>query len=278
MTQRTKLIDAHAHVLDEKIYRDYRNKAGNAVDRIITLHNWTQPGDPRYALDEVIEFASKHKDVSVVGCVNMLHAIGLQLNLLDHHLFNGEIVGIKMYPGYQHFYPSDSFVDEVAKLCGSHDAPLIFHTGDCADRGNPLVKYSHPLHVDELATKNPETTIVIAHLGFPYLMEAAMIVSKHKNVYADISGTIDRMHGPNAELRRRRIVEAYKNDLRRVLAYYPGLEDKLMFGTDYGGEHSNLNDVESYIEVLDLICDDEEMRAKIGHGNAAHVFSLPALP
>ena len=47
-----------------------------------------------------------------------------------------------------------------------------------------------------------------------------MIVSKHANVFADISGTVDRMHGPKAELRRHRIVHAYKKDLRRVLAYY----------------------------------------------------------
>jgi predicted TIM-barrel fold metal-dependent hydrolase len=36
--------------------------------------------------------------------------------------------------------------------------------------------------------------------------------------------------------------------------------------------------IDAHTHVLDLICDDEEMRAKIGHGNSAHVFRLSVLP
>ncbi len=123
------------------------------------------------------------------------------------------------------------------------------------------MKYSHPVYADELAMLFPDLKIVLAHFGFPHLLECANIVSKNKNVYTDISGTIvDDLPKRDAE----NLYKEYKKDMQRVLHYFPDVRSKIMFGTDYGGEDTPLNEVEMYIRLV------KEVFYKDEH---EHVFS-----
>src|SRR5262249_6424634 len=149
-----------------------------------------------------------------------------------------KIVGVKMFPGYQYFYPYDHVVHPVAELCMEYRKPLMFHTGDCSARGKPLLRYAHPIHVDDLAARYPELKIVVAHFGFPYILEAANVANKSRNVFIDISGTIDCQQSAH---RLSKLQDAYTRDIARALAYFPNIEQKIMFGTDFGGEQTQLN-------------------------------------
>lgn len=96
---------------------------------------------------------------------------------------------------------------------------------------------------------------MIAHFGFPYFLETANIVSKNANVYTEISGTIDAVGDPD---RLRLLVSQYVQDLDRAFAYFPNVRRKTMFGTDYAGEHTGLNQVDPYIDVVDRVFAPEE--------------------
>lgn len=122
-------------------------------------------------------------------------------------------------------------------------------------RGEAILKYSHPIHIDGLAIKFPERKIIIAHFGFPYHLEATNVVSKNKNVYTEISATIDTVE--EAE----NILSQYAKDLQRVFAYFPDVKAKTMFGTDYGGENTPLNQVEPYIELAERVFSKDEQES-----------------
>jgi predicted TIM-barrel fold metal-dependent hydrolase len=192
-----------------------------------------------------------------------------QLGTLRQLFQDSKIIGLKLYPGYQYFYPSDNRVDDFAKLCIEFNKPMVIHSGDVYDLdGEAILKYANPIHVDDLAVRFPELKIVIAHFGFPYLLECANIVSKNKNVYTDISGTIT---DDITEEESQRLFNQYKSDLLRVLNYFPEIKNKIMFGTDYGSEDVTSREAELFLRLVDDIF-DESHRDNVLSGLAQKLF------
>ena len=96
-------------------------------------------------------------------------------------------VGFKLYPGYQPYYVSDPIFFPLYDLAAQLDLPVVIHTGDTANHRG-LVKYSHPLTVDEAASAFPSTRFVIAHCGSPWIVDATEVARKNPNVSIDLSG------------------------------------------------------------------------------------------
>lgn len=209
-------------------------------------------------------FIDSKPNLRLIAGLNMDNPKHIEERLaeLEVLLQQKKIVGLKLYPGYQHFFVSEQKVFPVAKLCLKYDKPLVIHSGDVYDLENEAVlKYSHPVYADELAVLFPDLKIVLAHFSFPHLLECANIVSKNKNVYTDISGTIvDDLPKREAE----NLYKEYKRDMQRVLNYFPDIRSKIMFGTDYGGEDTPLNEVEMYIRLVKEVFAKKEQE---------HVFS-----
>jgi len=241
-----RIFDAHTHIYTAEAYASYMKRMkGNDCIGVVTIQDWTNNGRPKRTVESLIA-SSVFGLTSVMPAVNVHFDIPKQLHELA--LISDQIIGVKMYPGYQHFYPSSRLLDVVAEFCVQYEMPLMFHSGAMTSRDGALLQYAHPIHIDELAVRHPECTIIIAHVGFPYLLETAAIVSKNKNVYTDISGTIDSQATKAAS---NRLMRQYADDLRRILNYYPDVARKMLFGTDYGGEHTHLREVELYIELVE---------------------------
>lgn len=262
------IIDAHTHIFSEESYLSYAAKSLTPVSKIVTIHFWTNEGLPKYSLEQLLNFANTKENLYVVAAVNILHNIPKQLEVLERLLRDRKIVGIKMYPGYQLFYPFDADVHPVAMLCEKYGVPLIFHSGDVSHRGSPQLHFALPIHIDRLAVLFPQCKIVIAHFGFPYMLEAAMIANKNNNVFLDLSGTLTRTSTIEESLAQQK---AYGDDLIRALAYFPLVKQKVMFGTDYGGEHSHINQVESYIELTQSVFSKHEQE-QVFSGVAEELF------
>ncbi len=232
---------------------------------MFTIQYWTEKREPRYTLEQLMLFSDTHR-MSVIAAVNAHFPIAEQVKALEEQsLF---ISGVKLYTGYQHFYPDDELVRPVAEFCLHHGKPLMFHCGCCSRRGKPLMKYADPNHIDELATRFPQLRIIIAHFGFPHILDAAAIIDAHDHVYADISGTIDRLDAPELT---RRLTDQYCADLTRALNYFPKIVDKVLFGTDYSGEKTHLNEIDPYIETVERVFGDQA--DNVFHKNADRLFS-----
>jgi predicted TIM-barrel fold metal-dependent hydrolase len=62
----------------------------------------------------------------------------------------------------------------------------MFHTGVLEAGSTGLLEYSHPLQIDRVATRFRNLTIVMAHMGNPWLIDCAAVLAKNENVYADM--------------------------------------------------------------------------------------------
>ncbi len=184
-----------------------------------------------------------------------------ELLQIEEELKNNAI-GIKIYAGYYPFYVYDSVYDPIYALAEKYDIPVVIHSGDTySDRG--LLKYSHPLTVDELAVKYRNIKFVIAHLGDPWVMETAELVRKNSNVFTDISGLIV---GDKKEIERMKSEKLFVEHIKRALVYADN-NFKILFGSDWP-----LVQIGPYIEFIKELI-PTEFHEHVFYRNALRVFS-----
>ncbi|MEC1374714.1 TatD family hydrolase [Heyndrickxia oleronia] len=182
------------------------------------------------------------------------------LILLEKELQKPNVVGLKIYLGYYPFYAYDEVYHPVYELAEKYDVPVVFHTGDTySERG--LLKFSHPLTLDEVAVRYRNIRFIMAHFGDPWVLTGAEVVYKNSNMYADLSGLIV---GTEKELKSYS-EGRFLDHLRHALVYCDQY-DRLLFGTDWP-----LAPVKPYIEfVKNLI--PERFHEDVFFNNALKVF------
>jgi predicted TIM-barrel fold metal-dependent hydrolase len=253
------IIDIHTHICNKKIWKEYQEKSHNTIEKVIAIPwcNRDSNDTPRIPdVEELLEFTASESNVFALGSIDMDGNLEAQLARHEELLQQGKIVGIKLYTGYQYFYPYDEGVVRIGNLCGKYGKPLVFHIGDCFDPDDKaILKYAHPIHIDELAKLCPNTNIVISHLGFPYFLETGNVVASNDNVYADISAVMVEFDTFEETMR---LQEQYSDDLRRIFTYFPIIKNRIMFGTDFAGNETSLNLVQPYVELLKTSLNKEQ--------------------
>jgi hypothetical protein len=119
-----------------------------------------------------------------------------------------------MYAGFR---PDDDRLDPLWRYAAKHRLPVLLHTGTTFVSQAPL-DCTLPRHLDAVAIRHPDVTLVLAHLGHPYEGECVAVIRKHPHVYADLSA----LHYRPFQL---------YHSLMLVQEY--GVWDKVLFGTDY---------------------------------------------
>ncbi len=209
----------------------------------------------------LIRQLSQYPDrLRAVASVSPLRADRPTVGVINYWLVHKAIWGLKFYPGYEHFYPAHRILRPYLEKIQEFGKPAIFHSGDLYDQvGGSLLKYAMPIHIDELAVEMPNLKIVIAHLGYPWVIDAAEVCYKNRNVYADLSGMA---YGKFTEHDK----ENFRHCLREFRRICPD-PSKLLFGTDWP-----ITDPGDCVElVIDNIGAD--MRA-VMYQNAQRVFGL----
>lgn len=105
-------------------------------------------------------------------------------DILEKAFTDLKLKGLKLHPSKQCFYPGDERLESIYQLCEKYDKPIIFHSG-LSWEPDALSKYSRPVEFEELAYKHPKLRICLAHFGWPWVQETAMLMLKYRNVYAD---------------------------------------------------------------------------------------------
>ena len=95
-----------------------------------------------------------------------------------------DLKGLKLHPGRQKFYPGDTALNPIYEMCEYYNKPVIFHSGMSWEPDAPA-KYSRPIEFEELAISHPKLRFCLAHMGWPWVKETAMLLLKYRNVYAD---------------------------------------------------------------------------------------------
>jgi predicted TIM-barrel fold metal-dependent hydrolase len=182
-----------------------------------------------------------------------------------------KIVALKAYLGYLHFGPEHSAYRPYYELASKYDLPVIVHTGDNWST-KAKVKYAHPLRMDEVAVDHDKVRFVLAHFGNPWLMDAAEVVFKNPNVYAELSGLFvgsDReIHDLLSAARMPDSAPGLAiSDLRKAI-YYVGDSTKFLYGSDWP-----LAPMGSYRRLIESIIPKEHHR-QVFRTNAERVFRL----
>ena len=264
------IIDCHVHLnnyheqvavsLDESLDNLQREMQDNGVDYSLVLTSYlVNPHRPSTA--EVVRAIEKIPTVGVVAGISYLNYKQRDLRELADFLEEGLVKGLKLYPGYEPFYPHDHRLRVVYQLAEEFDVPVMIHSGDTFSP-NGKVKYSHPLEVDEVAVDNRNVNFVICHLGNPWLVDCMEVVYKNTNVYADFSGLV---LGEFTEA-----FEDYMEEQIGEVLLYAGEPNFLLYGTDWP-----ICSMKSYLEFVRQLKLSDADRHKIMYENARKLFKLP---
>lgn len=199
---------------------------------------------------------------NIVYCagVNPYKLDSFSIRELEREIHKDHVVGIKIYLGYYPFYAYDKVYNPVYELAEKYNLPVVFHTGDTySERG--LLKYYHPLAIDEVAVKYRNIRFMMAHFGDPWTLTGAEILYKNRNVYADLSGLVV---GARAELEKAQ-EGIFLQHLRHALVYANSY-DKLLFGTDWP-----LAPFQPYIEFIQNLI-PSEYHEDVFYNTALKVF------
>lgn len=189
---------------------------------IFPVDSERETGFRRYSNEEVAQLCAENDDI-LIPFASIDPAKGRAGAREARRLVRDfGVKGFKFHPTMQGFFPNDRAIYPVLEAIADEGAITLFHTGQTGVgsgmRGGMgmRLKYSNPMHLDDVAVDFPDMPIILAHPSFPW-QEEALAVAQHKpNVYIDLSGWSPK-YFPE-------ILVRYANTL---------LKDKMLFGSDW---------------------------------------------
>ena len=235
------------------------------IDRAVAIQLFQAPSEEE-ALSEGRElYAASHGRLLPVATVDPTKGEGAISAAIRSWEGERWLFGIKLFPGYLSFYPSDPRLDPVYEFALRRGIPVLIHQGDTLD-GKGLLKFARPIEVDETAGRFREVRFVLCHLGNPWIDEAAEMVYKNPNVSVDTSGLLPPPTARYFEAALERTLAQIHGALITV-----GSPERFLHGSDWPLE--DLGQAAHLIESLPIPTEDRE--AILG-GNAMRLFRIPA--
>jgi predicted TIM-barrel fold metal-dependent hydrolase len=188
---------------------------------MFTVDTEFEIGRRRVPNEEVLEAAQANSDMMMAfGSVDP-HKGKMGVREVRKLIADG-ISGFKFHPTCQGFYPNDKMAYQLYEEIAAAKLPAIFHSGHSGmgsglrGGGGLRLKYSNPMHLDDVAADFPDMTVIIAHPSWPWQDEALSVALHKPNVYIDLSGWSPKYFPPQ-------------------LIHYANtqLKHKMLFGTDY---------------------------------------------
>lgn len=268
------IIDVHTHLdifttkefpLKKRIFDLKKIMKENKISKSIILAT-TDTGSKAPSMKELILEIENEKNLLLIGTIKITDYNEKDLNELEGFLMKKKIIGIKLYPGYEPFYPNDSRCDAIYDLCEKYKVPVIFHSGDTFGSGLGM-RYAKSEHIDEVAVKRKKLKIVIAHLGNPWLTDTMEVLFRNENVYSDISG----LFWEDFDEYWRKF---YGAEIIKILKWCGC--NKLLFGTDWPCMDKELyfDYQKRYIKFVNSLKISKSDKEKIFYLNAQKVFGI----
>jgi uncharacterized protein len=232
----------------------YRERKMAAVVFIVDQKDLELPVDN----DEVLRLAAEHADAIIPFASVDPRRGAAGVSLARRLIADYDVRGFKFHPSYQAFYPDDPLAYPLYEVIAEHRLPAVFHSGQTAlgagqrAGGGIRLKYSNPIHLDDVAADFPDMPIILAHPSVPWQDEALAVALHKPQVYIDLSGWLPRYFPPQ--------LVHYANTL---------LKDKVMFGTDYPALTP-----ERWLASFEELAIKPEVRPLILKENAARLLGL----
>ncbi len=186
--------------------------------------------------------------------------------LLRHCLSEFKMNGLKWHPD-NGYYPNSKEAYAVLEVANEFGVPLLTHCGLLA---RARAKYTHPLHLDDVALDFPNLQIIAAHMGHMWWQEWAAIAQYKANLSGDMAMWQLLAVAKPALFRR---------TLRNILDIIG--HEQVLFSSD-GPVYEPLVDNKKYIDIIKgltvkgkdgIVFTQKEVDAILG-GNAARIFKI----
>lgn len=181
-----------------------------------------ETGFRRYSNEEVARIAAENDDI-LIPFASIDPAKGRAGAREARRLVREfGVKGFKFHPTMQGFFPNDRMAYPLYEAIAGEGAIALFHTGQTGVgsgmRGGMgmRLKFSNPMHVDDVAVDFPDMPIVLAHPSFPWTEEGLAVALHKPNVFIDMSGWSPRYFPP--------LFVHYANTI---------LKKKMLFGSDW---------------------------------------------
>ena len=226
------IIDVHTHLDDhmhtglpaeKRLQQLLETMKRNKIDHAFVCAD-VDPHEKMLSNDELLKLIESHKQLHLVAKIPLAACVSASyLEKIRKRISEGKIIGIKLYPGYEPFYPHDPKYKNVYNICEEFDIPVMFHSGDVMEKG--YLRYAQPLHVDEVASARPNLKIIICHMGNPWTLDTAAVTFKNENVYADMAGLFYQRLDNGMKLFLENKIEEFVR--------WNARGEKLIFGSDW---------------------------------------------
>jgi uncharacterized protein len=219
----------------------------------------SEPGNGVSLLDETLEIVENYPQLKVLGTACIPALQDDLVDKLDKLTANSSIIGIKLYPGFELFYPDDAKCHVLYRICLKFDIPVLFHSGETMLEKH-REDYNSPQQIEKVARRFPNLKIVVAHFSQPHLEECKELILISQNVHADIAG----LAHPEVETECGK--ETIKTVLEEVARRQP---EKLLYATDWP-----ICDTEKHIGLVESLDITDKARAMIFSENSTRLFKL----
>ncbi|WP_109529342.1 amidohydrolase family protein [Nocardia aurea] len=239
----------------------YRDRNMAAI--VFTVDSITRTGTgPRVTNEEIAEQAAEFPDTLIpfasVDPGRGAAGVRAARRLIDEY----GVRGFKFHPSDQGFYPNDPVAYPLYEVIAEAGLPALFHSGQTGvgagqrGGGGIRLKYSNPLHLDDVAVDFPDMPIIIAHPSVPWQDEAIAVAGHKPQVYIDLSGWSPKYFPPQ--------LVAQANSL---------LKTKVLFGSDFPALTP-----ERWLKDFETLDIKDEVRPLILRENAIRLFGLGGVP
>src|SRR5260221_10454854 len=185
---------------------------------VFTVDSVRRKGGNKITNEEIAELAHKNSDVAI-PFASIDPARGEQGVREARRLIRDfGVRGFKFHPSVQGFFPNDRIAYPLYEVIAEARLPALFHTGQTGvgagqrGGGGIRLKYSNPMHLDDVAVDFPDMPIILAHPSFPWQEEALSVATPKPQGYIDPFGWVPEYFPP--------ILVRYANTL---------LKDKILF-------------------------------------------------
>jgi uncharacterized protein len=264
------LIDVHVHLNNyhestrrptaENVQELVAKMDEVGVDHAVVITSYKIDMD-RPSAEEIVDLLADTKRMTVVEGLRWRGEQRTDLFSLEERIRDGLVKGVKLYPGYDHYPINDPSLETVFRIAAKHDVPVMIHTGDTYSK-TAKVRMAHPLLVDDIAVDYPDVRFVMCHLGNPWFQDAAEVLYKNDNVFADISGLTLGDFSYDFE----RYVAMRLKDM---ITYMGDPGKQLMYGTDWP-----LVRMKPYVKLLHELQLTEEQLENVAWRTAARLFKI----
>ncbi|TXT60127.1 MAG: hypothetical protein BAJALOKI2v1_130009 [Promethearchaeota archaeon] len=229
-----RIIDAHAHLLDQENYlRNLLNVMDACGIEKCCLSGLGEIFSCKY--NEDVENAFKQYPERIIGAFFIRPGIDTEDEIRTAYRRGFQILKVsiptKPYDD-QSFFPLWETAENLKM-------PILFHTGIVTYFKKPEIPISswfmHPMRLEIIANSFPHLKLIVAHLGIHWNKDAAELLRMKRNVYADLTGE------PNG-WRTRMDQEGLDQYL-----WWPNAFQKIIFGTDV-----------SYEKIPEILSADKE--------------------